>query len=345
MIHGRSLYFTAPGEVEIREEMLAPPGAREMLVQTSVSAISLGTESLVFQGLAPETMSLDASIGALQGNFRYPFKYGYACVGKVVTLGPGVPPEWLDRRVFAFNPHESHFITNLDSVISLPDEITDEDAMFLANMETAINFVQDGSPLIGEVVVVLGLGVVGMLTLSQLARFPLSHLVALDRFPLRLKIAADWKNVQVLDANDSAANADFRSALEKVGVPSRGADLIYEISGAPEALNQAISAAGYHGRVVIGSWYGRKKVTLDLGGAFHRNRIQLVSSQVSSLAPEISGRWTKHRRMSLAMNSLTQLHPAHWITHRIGFTEAKQAYQQLVLRPEETFQIALTYST
>ena len=98
-----------------------------------------------------------------------------------------------------------------------------------------------------------------------------------------------------------------------------------------------------HGRVVIGSWYGRKKSVLDLGGTFHRNRIQLVSSQVSSLAPEISGRWTKERRLALALQALHSLHPGEWITHRFPFTQADQAYQQLVLRPEESFQIVLTY--
>jgi threonine dehydrogenase-like Zn-dependent dehydrogenase len=95
--------------------------------------------------------------------------------------------------------------------------------------------------------------------------------------------------------------------------------------------------------VLIGSWYGRKKAVLDLGGAFHRNRIQLVSSQVSSLAPEISGRWTKQRRMALALDALEKVHPGKWITHRYPMTEAAQAYQQLVLRPEDTFQIILTY--
>lgn len=343
MITGQSVYFTSPGQVTIQPEMLAPPGVGEVLVQTTLSAVSSGTESLVFQGLAPEDMELDATISSLRGNFRYPFKYGYACVGRVAMLGPGVTEEWLGRRVFAFNPHESHFIANLDNLIPLPDDLTDEDAAFLANMETAINFIHDGAPLIGEAVLVFGLGVVGMLTLAQLVRFPLAHLFALDRYPLRRKIASALGDVQVLNAEDPAVVSDLHGALVEQGFARRGADLVYEISGSPDVLNQAINSAGYHGRVVIGSWYGRKKVVLDLGGPFHRNRIQMVSSQVSSLAPEISGRWTKERRLALALESLSAIHPANWITHRYPFTEAAAAYQQLVLRPEESFQIVLTY--
>lgn len=343
MISGRSLYFTAPGQVIIQSEKLAPPGAGEVLVQTILSAISPGTESLVFQGLAPEILEMDATISSLRGNFRYPFKYGYACVGRVAALGPGVSSEWLGSRVFAFNPHESHFIAPIDTLILLPENLTDEDSVFLANMETAINFIHDGAPLMGESVVVLGLGVVGMLTLAQLVRFPLAHLFALDRHPLRWKIAAELGDVQVLNAEDAAVTTDLHTALTEKGFNERGADLVYEISGSPDALNMAINAAGYHGRVVVGSWYGRKKAVLDLGGAFHRNRIQLLSSQVSSLAPEISGRWTKPRRMAVALDALEKIHPGKWVTHSYPLEDADQAYQQLVLRPQDTFQIVLTY--
>lgn len=343
MISGQSLYFTAPGQVSVQTEKFAPPGVGEVLVQTILSAISPGTESLVFQGLAPENMEKDASIGSLRGSFRYPFKYGYACVGRVKALGAGVSSEWLDRRVFAFNPHESHFIASIDNLILLPDSLSDEDAVFLANMETAVNFIHDGAPLMGESVVVLGLGVVGILTLAQLIRFPLAHLYALDRYPLRWKLAAEMGDVQVLNAEDQGVTADLQSALAQRGFSERGADLVYEISGSPEALNLAINAAGYHGRVVIGSWYGRKKAVLDLGGAFHRNRIQLLSSQVSSLAPEISGRWTKERRMLVALDALEKIHPGKWVTHRYPLLEADRAYEQLVLRPQETFQIVLMY--
>ncbi|MRR29176.1 zinc-binding alcohol dehydrogenase, partial [bacterium] len=251
MITGQSLYFTAPGQVTIQSEKLAPPGVREVLVQTILSAISSGTESLVFQGLAPEDMEIDSTIGSLRGNFRYPYKYGYACVGRVIALGPGVSSEWLGRRVFAFNPHESHFIIPIDAVIPLPDDLSDEDAAFLANMETAVNFIHDGAPLIGESVVVLGLGVVGMLTLAQLERFPLAHLFALDRYPLRWKIAAELGDVQVLDAADPVITTDLQSALAERGFAKRGADLVYEISGSPDALNMAINAAGYNGRALI----------------------------------------------------------------------------------------------
>jgi threonine dehydrogenase-like Zn-dependent dehydrogenase len=123
-----------------------------------------------------------------------------------------------------------------------------------------------------------------------------------------------------------------------------GADLSYELSGSVEALNQVIAWTGFSGRVLLGSWYGNQRANLDLGGAFHRSRIQLVSSQVSTIAPHLSGRWTKARRFDLVWKILGQVGPSKFITHKIPFSQADQAYQLLDQHPEETIQVVFTYS-
>jgi threonine dehydrogenase-like Zn-dependent dehydrogenase len=122
-----------------------------------------------------------------------------------------------------------------------------------------------------------------------------------------------------------------------------GADLALELSGSPEALDQAIAVTGYAGRVVIGSWYGKKRAALDLGGRFHRSRIRLISSQVSSIAPELSGRWTKERRFDLAWEMLRRVQPRRLITHCLPVTEAPRAYQLLDQTPEQAIQIVFQY--
>jgi len=133
-----------------------------------------------------------------------------------------------------------------------------------------------------------------------------------------------------------------RSGLETI--QPQGADLTYELSGSPAALDQAIRVTGYAGRVVLGSWYGSKRASLDLGGRFHRSRIRLLSSQVSSLAPEFSGRWSKERRFSVAWKMLQELKPSRWITHRFPLEEAEQAYRLLDTQPGEALQVLFTYT-
>src|SRR5699024_5776493 len=107
------------------------------------------------------------------------------------------------------------------------------------------------------------------------------------------------------------------------------ADLIYEVSGQPEALKLAIALSGFASRIVIGSWYGNQAVSIDLGGIAHRNRLQLITSQVSSLAPALSGRWDKQRRFDLAWDMIRCIRPAQLVTHTHALDEAGALYAQL----------------
>src|SRR5512143_429803 len=110
----RALYFAGPGEIAVREETVGRPAFGQVLVKTLISAISPGTEILIYRGQAPADVAVDETIAALAGTFTYPLKYGYAAVGQVVALGPGVQPELKGKPVFAFHPHESHFLATPD---------------------------------------------------------------------------------------------------------------------------------------------------------------------------------------------------------------------------------------
>jgi threonine dehydrogenase-like Zn-dependent dehydrogenase len=123
----------------------------------------------------------------------------------------------------------------------------------------------------------------------------------------------------------------------------KNSDLIFELSGNPEALNQAVDIAGFNTRIVIGSWYGTRRAAIDLGAGFHRNRIRFISSQVSTLAPEFTGRWSKDRRLTVAWEMIRRTKPADFITHRFEIQRVKEAYELLDERPGETIQVVLTY--
>ena len=333
----QQLWFAAPQQVEVREQQLSAPTAGEVLVQTLCSAISAGTELLVYRGQLPADISLDATLVNLQQSTAYPLQYGYASVGRVVALGSEVDASWRDALVFAFQPHASHFLTTPANLIRVPDGIEPEAALFLANMETAVNLVQDGQPAIGEKVVVLGQGIVGVLLLQLLQQFPLAQLAAVDALADRRQRAL------AIGANtiaDPTAVAELQHALS-----NNGADLVYEVSGVPAALNLAITLSGYASRIVIGSWYGNKSAAIELGGAAHRNRLQLITSQVSTLAPALSGRWDKQRRFDVAWQMIRQLNPQQWITQRAALTDASTLYQQIHNGRADLLQAVFTYPT
>ncbi|MCG8377210.1 MAG: zinc-binding dehydrogenase, partial [Chlorobiales bacterium] len=276
-----ALQFAEPGRVIVAEEHLSGPAPDQVLVRTLVSAISAGTEMLVYRGQWPDGISVDPQIPSLHGEFQYPLKYGYATVGIVEEIGSNISKEWLEKTVFAFNPHESHFLADPDRLTPVPSLENPEQAAFSPNMETAVNLVMDGGPLIGEKVVVFGQGVVGLLVTGLLARHPLARLITVDKYELRREYSMRMGAHESLDPSD-ADFSDRLSVLLADGSAIPGADLVFELSGNPNALNAALDCVGFDGRIVIGSWYGTKRADLDLGGRFHRERIRLISSQVSS---------------------------------------------------------------
>jgi threonine dehydrogenase-like Zn-dependent dehydrogenase len=136
---------------------------------------------------------------------------------------------------------------------------------------------------------------------------------------------------------------DFHKEARKL--LNGSADLTFELSGRPETLNDALAITGFSGRIVIGSWYGEKRAKIDLGGTFHRSRIKLISSQVSTVAPELSGRWNKARRFNTAWKALQRIQPEKWITHRLPVEDAKEAYRLLDENPQETIQVRFDYKS
>ena len=318
------------------EDEISPPGKGQVLVQAILSAISPGTEMLVYRGQFPN-IAVDSVFSGLADNFAYPMKYGYSNVGRVIEIGEGVDRQWLDRLVFSFQPHTSHYLAELPSLLFIPEGILPESACFFPNAETAVNLVQDAAPLIGERVMVLGQGIIGLLTSALLMRFPLESLVCVDFFPMRREAASGLGIKDVLDPS----HLDFE--LKAKRILKSGADISLELTGSPLALNSAIALTAYSGRIVIGSWYGEKRAPIDLGGSFHRSRIKLISSQVSTISPELSGRWDKCRRYETVWDALRLIEPQKWITHRFFIDKAADAYQLLDNDPQDAIQIVLEY--
>lgn len=333
----RSLYFVGPRQVEVRDERVPLPEPGEVVVRSLVSAISAGTEMLFYRHQLRDGMPLDTTIPSLAGPLGYPFKYGYATVGRVVDRGAGVPRELEDRLVFAFHPHESHFSSPIGQLVPVPEDLTAEDAVMLPSTETAVSLAMDGAPLLGEDILVIGQGVVGLLTTAVLARMPTGSLTALERYPLRRKLSKEMGCDVCLDV------ASCEELVRSCPFGERGADLTFELSGNPDALDTALRLTGFEGRVVLGSWYGNKAVHAHFGEAFHRRRLRIIGSQVSSISPSLSARWDKERRLRLSWEMVRRTRPSRLVTHRFDVDEAAQAYDLIDQGSEDAVQVLLSY--
>lgn len=274
----RAFWTVAAGRGELRAEDIGAKRPDTVLVRTLASSISRGTEALVWQGRVPPSQYAVMRAPLMAGSFPFPVKYGYSAVGS--------DPD--GRRVFVLHPHQDHFAAPAAMCVPVPDAVPTPRAVLAANMETALNIIWDAAPLAGERIMVIGGGVVGLLTASLLARIPATRVTVVDINPAR---AADA--------------ARFGCAFAQPGEAPTEQELMVHTSGSEAGLRLALAHAAMEARIVEASWFGDTEPMLPLGELFHARRLRLVSSQVGQVAGAMRGRRTRGERLATALDLLT----------------------------------------
>jgi 2-desacetyl-2-hydroxyethyl bacteriochlorophyllide A dehydrogenase len=308
----RAVVFEAPRRVRVRPVDLSAPGDGEMLVRTLWSGISAGTEMLAYRGEIDPALPLDETIGALAGSFAYPFRYGYSCVGRVERSRADVPDGQL---VFAFHPHQDVFVASGDDVVAF-DDVEPRLATLFPLVETALQVALDAGPVLEDDVVVTGLGVVGILTGLVLRRAG-ARVVGVEPRADRRAVAAGV---------GLEAVAPEQAAELIAGRAPAGVALVVEASGRPEVLRDVLPLLDREGEALVVSWYGTKEVRLPLGAEFHRRRLRIRSTQVSSIPAALAGRWSRARRRAVARDLLHRLPLGPLATHAFPFDRAGRAF-------------------
>lgn len=277
----------APGQGTILTEPLPRLRAGDALVETLYSGVSRGTESLVFRGAVPINQYHAMRAPFQEGDFPGPVKYGYASVGRVVQVGGDVSATRVGSTVFCLFPHQEQYVVAAEALVEIPHGVPAARAVLAANLETAVNVVWDAGVSVGDRVVVIGAGVVGLLVAWLCAKIPGTDVLAVDPNHARAEPAL-------------ALGVAYAGALPE-GID---ADVVVHASGTADGAASALRAAGIEGRVVEASWFGDRVVPLPLGEAFHSRRLTLRSSQVGRIPPDRAPRWTHGRRLGVALDLL-----------------------------------------
>ena len=297
----RALWYARKGVVELRAAPLPRPKPDEAVVRTLFSGISRGTERLVFDGAVGQSEWERMRGPNQEGAFPFPVKYGYCATG-VVEEGPG---ELAGKTVFCLHPHQDYFNAPVTSLVPVPEGVPARRATLTANMETALNALWDGGAGVGDRIVVVGAGVVGLLVTSLAAQLPGAEVTTVDVDEARRPVV-------------EALGARFARPGEGPG----DADLVFHASATAAGLNVAINSAGFEGTIVEMSWYGDKPVQVDLGGAFHSRRLKIVSSQVGHVAASRRPRWSYRRRVEAAVRLLALPALDALVAEEIAFDDA-----------------------
>ncbi len=331
MTNGRALILNAPRELafeSLEERSLEP---KEVRIRTLFSGISAGTELSQYRGTNPfmhrrwdEQRRL--FIDAESPSWPFPVRnLGYEESGEIIEVGSDVTELKQGQRLYGTWGHRTHHIATADYVRErlLPEGADPRIGIFSHIGAVALNGVHDAQIRIGDTVAVFGLGVPGQIVV-QAARRSGASVIAVDPDADRRKVAQQHGARTVLKPVGAAEEI-------KALTGGRGADACIEVSGAPPALAEAIRAVAYSGRVVAMGFFQGELAGLRLGEEFHHNRVQLVCSQISGVAPEASYRWSKPRlwRAAIELQHAGALDLVALITHVSPFADAPAMFARL----------------
>ncbi len=305
----RAFWVREPGQGEIRPAPLPDPGPRDALVRTEFSAISPGTESLVFRGGVPESEYERMRAPFQEGSFPAPVKYGYLSVGVVET-----GPEALQgRTVFCLHPHQTAYVVPVEALTLVPNDVPARRATLAGIVETAVNALWDVPPLIGDRISVVGGGLVGCCLTRLLSGVPGTQVTLVDVDRGRRDVA-------------SALGASFASPADA----PRNQDIVYHASATAAGLQTSLDLLRAEGTVVELSWYGDESVNLRLGAAFHARRLAIRSSQVGRVAPARRDSRSTRDRLTLAVELLRDPAFDVLLTGSSPFAELPRVLRDLV---------------
>lgn len=322
MSHTEALWYTAPGQIDSRPATLDAPAPGEVTVRALYSGISRGTERLILHGRVPRSEYQRMRCPLQEGDFPFPVKYGYALVGTVVDGDE----DWRGRNVFVLHPHQRTANVSRSWIHPLPGGLPPKRACLTANMETALNVTWDAHLAPGQKILVIGGGVLGLLTAALAAQIPNTKVTVVDVLESRADVA---RMMGAAFALPSAAPT--------------GQDVVIHTSATEDGLIKALDCAGFEAKVLEASWFGERKVTLPLGGAFHAQRLQIISSQVGSVAPSHRGAWTHAQRLARAQDLLQNAKFDALITGEIPFAEAPKRLPAVLSGDSSDLMTVLAY--
>lgn len=342
------------------------PGS--LLIKTSKTLISSGTEKMLIEfGKAgwfqkarqqPDkvksvlnkiiTDGLKPTFETVMNKLDQPLPLGYCNVGIVDRLGYGVTNFNQGDRVVSNGKHAEVVSVPINLCAKVPDTVTDEEASFTVLGSVALQGIRLTKPTLGEAIAVIGLGLVGLMTV-QLLRANGCRVLGLDFDQHKLSLAKKFgAEVADLSKENPLAVADFFS--RGIGVD---AAIITASTSSNEPIHQAAQMCRQRGRIVLVGVSGlnisredfyKKELTFQVSSSYGPGRYDPNYEEKGQDYPVGFVRWTEQRNFQavLDMMAIGSLNVKPLISHRFDIAKAETAYET-ISRGKSSLGILLTY--
>ena len=341
------------GDTEVAEVPCPAVGRGQVLVQTTQTLVSAGTERMLVEfGKAgwiekarqqPDkvlmvldkirTDGLQPTIEAVFNKLDQPFPLGYCNVGRVAKVGPGGAVFEVGDRVVSNGKHAEVVNVPFNLCAKVPNVVPDEAAAFTVLGAIALQGIRLVQPTLGEAVVVTGLGLIGLVTV-QLLRANGCRVLGLDFDPEKLALARQF-GAEVVDL---AAGQDPVTAAQAFS-RGRGVDAVIVTASTKsnEPIHQAALMCRKRARIVLVGVTGlelsradffEKELTFQVSCSYGPGRYDPNYEERGQDYPVGFVRWTEQRNLEAVLDMMAdkRLDVRPLISHRFALARAEEAY-------------------
>ncbi|MCH2539723.1 MAG: bi-domain-containing oxidoreductase [Anaerolineales bacterium] len=370
----KQVFFNGKGELILKDVPIPICGSGSLLVRTEYSLISAGTESTLLAGAGslvkqalrrPDLVGrvvqlvadkgLKTAAGVVRGAVENWYPLGYSAAGSVIAVGEGVDGFSVGDEVACagagFANHASVISVPKNLVVKLPEGLSCREGCFATVGAIALQGVRRAEPMIGETVVVIGAGLVGILT-AQILQANGCKAICVDVASERLDIVS---SLGIRHTLRSGFDDLVRSVRDLTG--GHGADAIIVTAGteSSEPVNQGFEMCRERGRVVIvGSvgmelerdQYYRKEIDLRISRSYGPGRYDSEYEQKGMSYPLGYVRWTETRNLAAFLDLVTEDNVllAPLISAEFDIEHALQAYAAVTSGDREILAVLFSYS-
>lgn len=337
----KRVIFIEKNKVAVEAADIPEPNKNEVLIRTGSTLISAGTELSILTGT--HVGLKDKNIGYPPFPF-YPFYPGYSNAGDVIAVGDRVRDFEVGDRVVSWTKHCSHVVCPADlcAVRQIPNGVSYDQAVFTCLGIVALHGIRMSRLTMGESVLILGQGLVGQLSLQLAKQGGASPIIAVDLLEKRLNVSEVCGADHVLNPSKCNVEREVQDIMD-----ARGVNVIIEATGNPAIFPIAFKMASKLGRVIVlGGPRGESK--LGLYSELQRKGLSLIGAYVDLYPTQETPYypWTRQESMKYLLNLLSKgyLKVERLITHKVAFTEAPSAYEDLIHYPSEALGVILDWS-
>jgi len=328
------IIFPKPGQVELVTRPTADPAPGQVLVQTRLTLISTGTELTRLSG--------DFDPESAWAKTEYPFTPGYNNVGVVVKLGEGVEESWLGKRVAGYGPHTEMVRAWPQQLQIIPDEVSDEEAVFFTIGEIVMNGLRRADIKFGETLAIVGLGLLGQMTARIAHIAGAAKVIGIDTAASRRDRLPALPGYAALDGRHENLPAAIRDLND-----GNLADVVVELTGQPDLLARELELVRPLGRLLLLS-SPKGKSTLDLNNLCNIPSITIIGSHNQSHPADGQPNtpWSRRRHGRLFLDYLTQkrLNLEGLVSHQDHWRQAPALYDMLLKDRSSAMGVLLKWS-